>query len=112
MPSSLLPVTLPAFICEEPVLENVQKKVKSADGTLRLMVLENNHVVMFTLNINITYMLFVAVNCGGWNDQCCVAAVSLFTVCNMCINQLDAQILVIVFIFLYFSLGVLHVSDF
>jgi len=45
-----------------------------------LMVLENNHVVTFSLNVDITYILFVTVKCGYWNNQYCVARLSVFII--------------------------------
>jgi hypothetical protein len=70
-------VTLPASICDEVDIENILK-LQSADETLQLMVLDNNHVVTFSLNTNITHVLFVTVKRGYWNYHYCVAALSVF----------------------------------
>jgi len=71
-------VTLPTSICDELGIENVQKKLRSADETLQLMVLDNNHVFTFSLNINVTHILFVTVKGGYWNYHYWVAALLVF----------------------------------
>ena len=73
-------MTLPASICDELGIENNQKKLKSADETSQLMVLENNHVVVFSLNAKITYILFVTVKRDYCNNQYCVATLSVFII--------------------------------
>ena len=71
-------MTLPTSICDELGIENIQKKLRSADESLQLMVLDNNHVFTFSLNINITYILFVTVKRGYWNYHYCVPALLVF----------------------------------